>query len=89
MKFGDAEGFLAFAAVEFVGFGEEDHEVEAVLDAGANDFKQGFVEFSEAEAGVAEHDDGAEVVAFDEVVGHDLLPAAFGRLRHGGVAVAG
>ena len=79
---------MAFAAVEFVGLGEQHQKLQTLFHLGANDFQQNFIEFSQTQAGVAQQHHAFQVVPCHQIVSHDTLPTHFVGLGHGGVAVA-
>ena len=88
LQLDDLQRFGGVGFVELVGFGQQHQEFQPVFHARADNVEQHFVQFGQAQARVAQQDDGFQVVAGLQVIAHDLLPAIFGFLGHGSVAVA-
>ena len=85
----DGHGLGPLAAGELVGLGQHHQKLQSGFHAGADDVEQYLVQLGQPMARVAHQHNAFEVLARDQVVGHDLLPANFVGLGHGGVAVAG
>ena len=89
VQLGDGEHLGLFAAGEFVGLGQNHQKLEAGFHARAHGFEQGFVEFGQAQARIAQQHDAGEAGTAHEVVEHHALPALLVRARDRRVAVTG
>ena len=83
------QGLGLFGAGQLVGLGEQHQKLQSFLDAGAHDFEQGFVQFGQAQARIAQQHDTGQAGAADQVIHHHLLPAFLVGARNGSVTVAG
>ena len=89
IELGDGQNLGLLGAGQLVGLGQHDEKLQALLHARADGIQQGFVEFGEAQARVAQQHHGGEAFAAHQIVEHDALPALLVGAGDSCVAVAG